>query len=50
MPWQTLTLVEALKACGGNVRLTLYPDSGHGIWDQVYTDPELFEWLLVQHK
>ena len=34
-------LVDALKACGGNVKLTLYPDSKHEIWNQVYATPEL---------
>jgi predicted esterase len=41
-------LVDALKACGGNVQFTIFPDIGHDVdSDQVYTS-ELFTWLLEQ--
>ena len=41
-------LVDALKACGGNVQFTVFPDVGHDIEaERVYT-PELYEWLLEQ--
>jgi predicted esterase len=40
-------LVDALKACGGNVQFTIFPDIGHDVDSrQVYTS-ELFTWLLV---
>jgi len=40
-------LVDALKACGGNVRFTVYPDGDHDISGRVYNNnPELYEWLL----
>lgn len=42
-------LVDALKACGGNVRFTLYPDANHeGAWRKAYADPELYTWLSAQ--
>jgi len=49
-PIRSEVMVEALKACGGNVKFTLYPDAGHvdGITRAVQT-PELYEWLL-QHS
>lgn len=48
-PYQSKILVEALKACGGNVRLTLYPGVGHeGAWTRAYADPELYQWLFAQ--
>jgi predicted esterase len=41
-------LVDALKACGGNVQFTVFPDVGHDIEaERVYT-PELYQWLLEQ--
>jgi predicted esterase len=41
-------LVDALTACGGNVKFTIFPDIGHNIDSrQVYTS-ELFTWLLEQ--
>jgi hypothetical protein len=42
--------VEALKACGGNVRLTLYPNAGHNAWTATYRNPELYAWLLLQRN
>ena len=41
-------MVDALKACGGNVQLTVYPDVEHDSWTQTYDNPELYEWFL-QH-
>ncbi len=49
VPSQSEDMVEALRACGGNVRFTLYPDADHGAsWTSAYADPELYEWLLEQ--
>ena len=43
-------LVDALKACGGNVHFTIFPDIGHDVESrQVYTS-ELFTWLLEQER
>ena len=41
-------MVEAVKAAGGNVKFTVYPDAGHDIWTRTYDDPELYKWLLEQ--
>ena len=41
-------LVDALKACGGDVQFTIFPGVGHELnSEQVYT-PELYDWLLEQ--
>ena len=40
-------LVEALKACGGNVEVTVYSDTGYPM-GQAYDTPELWSWLLSQ--
>jgi predicted peptidase len=39
-------MVNALKACGGDVRLTVYPDAEHDSWTRTYDDPELYAWFL----
>ncbi len=39
-------MVEALQACGGNVRLTVYPDLRHDSWTRTYDNPELYRWFL----
>jgi predicted peptidase len=47
--YQSEVLVEALRARGGDVRFTLYPDADHvESWLRAYTDPELYEWLFAQ--
>jgi len=41
-------MVEDLKACGGNVRFTVYPGVGHNISGRTYRNKELYKWLLEQ--
>src|SRR5689334_17020419 len=36
-------MVAALKACGGNVKFTVYPEAEHDSWTQTYNNPELYE-------
>jgi pimeloyl-ACP methyl ester carboxylesterase len=40
-------LVEALKACGGDATLILSQDMRNDIPFKVYSDPLLYEWLLM---
>jgi predicted peptidase len=39
-------MVDAVKAAGGNVEFTIYPDAGHDSWTATYNNPQLYEWLL----
>jgi predicted peptidase len=41
-------MVKALRACGGNVRFTAYPDAAHDSWTETYSNPAFFKWLLDQ--
>ena len=43
-------MVEAIKAAGGNVKFTVYPDAGHDVWTRSYDNPELYEWMLEQKR
>jgi predicted peptidase len=43
-------MVEAVKASGGSVKLTVYPDAGHDSWTETYNNPQLYEWLLQQKR
>jgi predicted peptidase len=43
-------MVEAIKAAGGNVRFTVYPDSGHDSWTATYNNPDFYQWLLAQKR
>jgi len=39
-------LVNTLRACGGQVRFTIYPNCGHDSWTRTYKNPELYRWFL----
>lgn len=43
-------MVDALRACGGDVKFTVYPDAGHDAWTRAYEDPALYDWLLAHHR
>ncbi len=43
-------IVKALQDCGGNVKLTVYPDAYHDSWTRTYNNPELYDWLLKQRR
>ena len=45
---QTTKMIEAIKKCGGNPKITIYPDVGHDSYKLAYDDPELYKWLLQQ--
>jgi predicted peptidase len=42
-------MVEAVRACGGDVKFTVYPGVGHDSWTATYANPALYEWFL-QHN
>ena len=46
---ESRVMVEALKAVGGDVRYTEYPELDHDSWTVTYDNPELYTWFL-QHK
>ncbi|MEW6235322.1 MAG: prolyl oligopeptidase family serine peptidase [Candidatus Omnitrophota bacterium] len=39
-------MADAVKAAGGNVLLTIYPNVGHDSWTQTYSKPEIYNWFL----
>ena len=43
-------MVNAINACRGNARLTVYPGAGHDSWTQAYDNPRLYEWFLLHRK
>lgn len=49
-PEGSFAMARAIRACGGQPRLTIYPDLGHNSWDPAYDDPALYLWLLSNHR
>jgi predicted peptidase len=43
-------MVQALKDCRGDAKLTVYPDTGHDSWTQTYDNQELYNWFLKHRK
>jgi predicted peptidase len=47
---QSQVLVDKLREGGANPRFTIYPDAAHDSWTRTYDDPELYRWMLAQHR
>lgn len=47
---ESQVLVDTLKACGGDVRFTIYPEAKHDSWTETYNNPELYDWFLSHQK
>jgi predicted peptidase len=45
----TLEMADAVRAAGGKVKLTIYPDLKHDSWTDTYSNPVIYDWLL-QHR
>lgn len=39
-------MIAAIKKIGGDVKFTIYDDTGHDAWTKAYTDPSLYEWFI----
>lgn len=44
---QSEALCAAVRAAGGEPKLTVYPGVGHNAWDKAYRDEKLAAWLLT---
>lgn len=47
---ESAIMVDALKACGGDVSFTIYPSVHHDSWTQTYNNPQLFKWFLEHQR
>jgi predicted peptidase len=47
---QSEEMVTAVKAAGGDARLTVYPDAGHDSWSAAYATDPLYTWLLSHER
>jgi predicted peptidase len=45
-PSESQRMAAAMKALGGEVKYTEYPEVGHNSWEKAYAEPELFTWML----
>jgi predicted peptidase len=47
---ETKALVAAVKAAGGDPKMTLYPGVDHNSWDKAYRTEHLGDWFLAHKK
>ena len=45
-----VTQSRAMVAALGKARYTEFKGAGHGIWDRVYSDPNVVHWMLAQKR
>lgn len=50
LPERTIEMVDRLKLCNPNVKITLYPKATHNAWTDTYHNPEFMDWFLQQKK
>ncbi|HPR56776.1 MAG TPA: prolyl oligopeptidase family serine peptidase [Bacteroidales bacterium] len=46
----SVSMANAIREAGGNVKLTIYPNVGHASWIPAFAEPELMEWILSNRK
>ena len=49
-PRSTEETVNAIRNAGGNIKYTLYPETGHNTWNKAYQEPDFFKWILAQKR
>lgn len=49
-PALSIQMVDAINEAGGDAKLTIYPEANHGVWDNVFAEPELLKWLFSVKK
>lgn len=49
LPRYSEQMHEAIKAAGGDVRYTAFPEANHNSWDPTFAEPDLLKWLF-SHK
>lgn len=47
---RTEEMIAAIKAAGGEPRVTIYPEAPHDSWTETYANDEVFAWMLAQKR
>ena len=49
-PARTEGYIKKFREAGADVRYTLYPNIGHGVWNTAYGEPDFFSWMRSKNK
>ena len=44
---ESINMAGALRACGGNVKLTLIPETNHNAWEPALRDFQVVQWMMM---
>ncbi len=47
---QSRLMVKAVEAAGGTIKYTEYPEGTHNVWDNAYSNPQLWKWMLSKKR
>lgn len=47
---KTEEMIAAIKAAGGEPKVTIYPEATHDSWTETYANDEVYSWMLVQKR
>ncbi|MFT4022871.1 MAG: PA14 domain-containing protein [Flavihumibacter sp.] len=50
LPSVANSCVNAIRAKGGNITYSLYPETAHGTWYNAYVEPDFFPFMMRAHK
>lgn len=50
LPEESLHLVAAISAKGGDAEVMIYPDAAHNCWDITYANENVYKWLFEKRK
>jgi hypothetical protein len=50
LPSKTELTVKKFREAGMDIKYTLYPNLGHGVWNTAYDEPDFFSWMLNKNK
>lgn len=50
LPKYSRSMVAAIKAAGGAIKYTEYPEANHNSWDAAFAEPDLLAWLFQHQK
>lgn len=48
--WNDTGMVSKINSLGGHAKINTYGALGHDVWETVYAQGELFDWLLQQRR
>lgn len=49
-PNTAIQVVDAFRAVGANIKYTVYPNLGHGVWNTAYAEADFFPFMMRAHK